>query len=199
MDTNVVWQHIDTERAWLSELLESLPDEAWHRPSLCVGWTIRDVAAHLAFAQTPVHELLWPALRAGLRYDKLVHDTAVRSRLTHEEIVVTLRGFVGSRRRVAFITDLDPLIDILVHNQDICRPLSIDHPLPPAAAAAAADRVLSTPRPIRRWRPPQQVRLIATDVEWAYGSGEEVHRPMESHLLALTGRESVTRGSTAAG
>ena len=199
MDTNAVWLHIDTERAWLAELLESLPDEAWQQPSLCVGWTVRDVAAHLTLAQTPVHELLWPALRAGFRYDKVVHDTAVRSRLTHEEIVTILRGFVGSRRRVAFITDLDPLIDILVHNQDICRPLGIDHPMPPDAAAAAADRVLSTPRPIRRWKPPQQVRLIATDVDWAHGSGEEVRRPMESHLLALTGREAVTRRSTPAG
>lgn len=199
MDTNAVWHHIDTERAWLAEVLESLPDQAWQRPSLCDGWTVRDVAAHLTLSQTPVHELLWPALRAGFRYDKVVHDTAVRCRLTHAEIVTTLRGFVGSRRRVAFITDLDPLIDILVHNQDIGRPLGIDHPMSPDAAAAAADRVLSTPRPIRRWKPPQQVRLIATDLDWAYGSGEEVHRPMESHLLALTGREAVTRRPTAAG
>jgi uncharacterized protein (TIGR03083 family) len=199
MDTNAVWRHIDSERAWLAEVLESLPDRAWQRPSLCDGWTVRDVAAHLTLAQTPVHELLWPALRAGFRYDKVVHDTAVRCRLTQAEIVTTLRGFVGSRRRVAFITDLDPLIDILVHNQDISRPLGIDHPMPPDAAAAAADRVLSTPRPIRRWKPPQHVRLIATDLDWAYGSGEEVHRPMESHLLALTGREAVTRRSTAAG
>lgn len=199
MDTNTVWHHIDTERAWLAELLESLPDQAWQRPSLCLGWTVRDVAAHLTFAQTPVHHMLWPALRAGFRYDKVVHDTAVRSPLTHAEIVATLRGFVGSRRRVAFITDLDPLIDILVHNQDICRPLGIDHPMPPDAAAAAADRVLSTPRPIRRWNSPQQVRLIATDVDWAYGRGEEVRRPMEAHLLALTGRDAVARRSTAAG
>jgi uncharacterized protein (TIGR03083 family) len=199
VDTNAIWHHIDTERAWLAELLESLPDQAWHRPSLCDGWTVRDVAAHLTLAQTPVRKLLWPALRAGFRYDRVVRDTAVRSRLTHEEIVSTLRGFVGSRRRVAFITDLDPLIDILVHTQDISRPLGIDHPMPPDAAAAAADRVLSTPPPIRRWKPPQRVRLGGTDLDWAYGSGEEVLRPMESHLLALTGREAVTRRSTAAG
>lgn len=199
MDTDTVWHHIDTERAWLAELLESLPDEAWQRSSICAGWTVRDVAAHLALAQTSLHEMLWPALRAGFRYDKVVHDTAVRSRLTHNEIVKTLRGFVGSRRRVAFITDLEPLIDILVHTQDISRPLGIDHAMPPDAAAAAADRVLSTPRPIRRWKPPQGVRLIATDLDWSYGSGEEVRRPMGSHLLALTGREAVTRRSTAAG
>ena len=197
MDSDTVWRHIDSERAWLADLLASLPDEAWRQPSLCAGWTVRDVGAHLTFAHTRVRDLLWPALRAGFRYDAIIRDTAVCSPLTHAEIVATLRGFVGSRRRVAFITDLEPLIDILVHIQDICRPLGIDRPMPPDAAAAAADRVLSTPRPIRRWTPPKRVRLIATDVEWAYGDGVEVRAPIRSHLLTLTGRRGVARGSRA--
>jgi uncharacterized protein (TIGR03083 family) len=196
VDSDTVWRHIDNERAWLADLLDSLPQEAWQQPSLCAGWTVRDVGAHLTFAHARVRDLLWPAVRAGFRYDALVKDTAVRSPLTHEEIVATLRGFLGSRGHVAFITDLEPLIDILVHIQDICRPLGIDHPMPPDAAAAAADRVLSTPRPIRRWKPPQGIRLVATDVDWAHGSGDEVHAAMRSHLLTLTGRQIVPRGST---
>lgn len=197
MDDDTVWQHIDNERAWLADLLELLPQEAWQQPSVCQGWTVRDVGAHLTFAQARVRDLLWPAVLAGFRYDALVKDTALRSPLTHEEIVGTLRGFVGSRRRVAFITDLEPLIDILVHTQDVCRPLGIDHPMPPDAAAAAADRVLSTRRPIRRWKPPKGVRMIATDVDWAYGAGDEVQKTMRSHLLTLTGRETISKGSTA--
>jgi uncharacterized protein (TIGR03083 family) len=197
MDSATVWQHIDHERAWLADLLESLPQEDWQQPSLCEGWTVRDVGAHLTFAHARVRDLLWPAARAGFRYDAVIKTTALRSPLTHAEIVATLRGFVGSRRRVAFITDLEPLIDILVHVQDICRPLGIDHPMPPEAAAAAADRVLSTPRPMRRWRPPRGVRLVATDVDWAHGAGKELRKPMQTHLLTLTGRPTVRDGWTA--
>jgi uncharacterized protein (TIGR03083 family) len=197
MDSDTVWWHIDNERTWLADLLESLPEHSWLQPSLCDGWTVRDVGAHLTFAHARVRDLLWPAVRAGFRYDTLVRDTAVRSPLTHEEIVATLRGFVGSRRRVSFITDLEPLIDVLVHTQDICRPLGVEHPMPSDAAAAAADRVLSTPRPIRRWRPPLGVALVATDVDWQYGSGAIVRAPMQSHLLALTGRQAIQKGSTA--
>lgn len=193
METDTVWQHIDHERAWLADLLESLPDDAWQHPSLCDGWTVRDVGAHLTFAHTRVRDLVWPAVRAGFRYDTIVRDTARRSPLTHQGIVFTLRGFVGSRRRVAFITDMEPLIDVLVHTQDICRPLGVDHPMPPDAAAAAADRVLSTPWPLRRWKPPQGVRLIATDAAWAHGSGDEARAPMQTHLLALTGRLPLPR------
>jgi uncharacterized protein (TIGR03083 family) len=195
MDSDTVWQHIDTQRSWLADLLESLPDAAWTQPSLCTGWSVRDVAAHLTFAQARVRDLIWPAVRAGFRYDTIVRDTALRSPLTHEQIVATLRGFVGSRRRVAFITDLEPLIDVLVHTQDICLPLGIDHPMPPEAAAAAADRVLSTPWPIRRWRPPRGVRLVATDTDWAYGSGPELRAPMQAHLLTVTGRATGSTGS----
>ena len=195
MNSDTVWQHIDAERSWLADLLESLPDAAWTQPSLCTGWSVRDVAAHLTFAQARLRVLIWPAVRAGFRYDRIVRDTALRSPLTHEQIVATLRGFVGSRRRVVFITDLEPLIDILVHTQDICLPLGIDHPMPPDAAAAAADRVLSTPRPIRRWSPPRGVRLVATDTDWAYGSGQELRAPMQEHLLTMTGRAISPTGS----
>ena len=63
MDSDTVWRHIDSERAWLAAFLESLPAEDWQRPSLCARWTVRDVGAHLTFAQTPVRDLLWPAFR----------------------------------------------------------------------------------------------------------------------------------------
>ena len=82
MDRGSVWRHIDAERTFLADLLESLPDDGWEHPSLCSGWTVRDVGAHLTFAQTPVRHLLWPAVRAGFRYDALVRDTALRSPLT---------------------------------------------------------------------------------------------------------------------
>ena len=196
MDSDALWQHIDSERAWMADLLESLPAEDWQRPSLCAGWTVRDVGAHVTFAQTPLRDLLWPALRAGFRYDVLVRDTALRSPLTHEEIVARLRSLLGSRRRVAFITDLEPLIDILVHNQDIARPLGVEHPIPPDAAAAAADRVLGAPVPIRRWKAPRDVRFVATDTDWAFGSGHDVHATMCTHLLTLTGRLPLPRASS---
>lgn len=190
MDSDTVWRHIDTERSWLAGLLETLSEEAWRHPSLCQGWTVRDVAAHLTFAQARVRDLLGPMARSGFRYDTFIRDTALRSPLTRPEIVATLRGFVGSRRRIVFISDLEPLIDILVHTQDICLPLGIEHPMPPAAAAAAADRVLSMPRPLRLWTPPRRVRLVATDLDWAAGTGREIPAPMQTHLLILTGRRA---------
>jgi uncharacterized protein (TIGR03083 family) len=189
VDSDTVWQHIDTERAWLADLLESLPDAAWERGSLCAGWRVRDVGAHLTFSHARVRDVMWPAIRTGLRYNPMINYAALHSRLTNEEIVRTLRHFVGSRRKAPMVSELEPLLDILVHTQDICIPLGVDHPMPLDAAAAVANRVVTLRGPMRLWEPPRAQRLIATDTDWSYGSGVEVHAPIQTHLLTLTGRE----------
>jgi uncharacterized protein (TIGR03083 family) len=188
METEEVWRHIDRERTWLADLLESLPPEAWDHSSLCRDWTVRDVAAHLTFSHARVRDLLWPALRTGFRYNAMVRYSAVHSDLGHDEIVATLRGFVGSRKKAPLVSDLEPLLDVLVHTQDICVPLGISHPMPVDAAAAAADRVLSLRGPMRLWRLPRGTRLVASDVDWSHGDGPVVEAPIQTHLLMLTGR-----------
>jgi uncharacterized protein (TIGR03083 family) len=197
MDSDAVWQHIDDQRSWLADLLESLPAAAWGSPSLCEGWSVRDVAAHLTFSQARLRDVAWPALRTGFRYNAMIKYAAVRSPLAPAQLVATLRGFVGSRRRAPFVTELEPLLDVLVHTQDICLPLGIDHPMPLDAAVAAADRVLSLRGPMRLWAPPRGVRLVATDAEWSYGEGPPTEAPIQSHLLSLTGRRPSPAGSTA--
>ena len=146
MDSDTVWQHIDNERAgWPISSSRFL--QRWRQPSLCEGGPY---ATSARTSRSLIHACATccgPRSGPGSATTRWSRTAALRSPLTHEEIVATLRGFVGSRRRVAFITDLEPLIDILVHNQDICRPLGIDHPMPPDAAAAALNRVISTPRP----------------------------------------------------
>ncbi len=188
MDCETIWRHIDAERSRLADLLESLPHEAWGQSSLCGGWTVRDVGAHLTFSHARLRDVAWPAVRTGFRYNQMIRYAALHSPVTHEQIVATLRGFVGSRRTAPFVTELEPLLDILVHSQDICVPLGIEHPLPVDAAVAAADRVLSLRGPMRLWHPPRGVRLVATDADWAYGDGAETRAPIQSHLLTLTGR-----------
>jgi len=196
MDSETIWRHIDAERSSVADLLESLAPAAWDEPSLCQGWSVRDVGAHLTFSHARLRDMVWPAVRTGFRYNAMIGYAARHSPLTHEQIVATLRGFVGSRRRAPFVTELEPLLDILVHTQDICVPLGIEHPMPVDAAVAAANRVLSLRRPMRLWVPPRGVRLVASDADWAYGDGTVHEAPIQSHLLTLTGRQPMSAGAT---
>ena len=52
MDQDLVWRHIDTQRARFADLCDDLTPAEWETASLCAGWRVRDVAAHLTLSQT---------------------------------------------------------------------------------------------------------------------------------------------------
>ncbi len=195
MDSDTLWGHIDSQRWALCDLLAGLNEEQWQQPSLCDGWSVRDVAAHLTFAQASLGDMFVPLIKAGFRTNVMIGRTAVTSPLNHEEIISTLRGFRGTRRRVAVVSEKEPLLDILVHSQDIAVPLGIDHPMPADAAKVALDRVLQLNRrpAMRLRRPLRGVRLIASDTDWSHGEGESIKGPIRWLLMYAAGREIASR------
>jgi uncharacterized protein (TIGR03083 family) len=189
-DLDAVWAVVDRERLDLADLLDDLAGAEWGRPSLCAGWRVRDVAAHLALAQTGPARAAVDLVRAGGSLRRMIHDTAVR----HAErppalLTAQIRGMVGSRRTAPGVTPLEPLLDVLVHGQDIAVPLGRERHMPVAAAVTAATRVRTMPWPMSTTFPRVRgVRLVATDARWAAGEGELVEGPVEALLMVLTGR-----------
>ena len=188
MDSDSIWRHIDTQRSALADILETLPEEAWRTPSLCAAWTVRDVAAHLTFSHASLRELLGTAVRSGFRYNTAVREAALGSPLSHEQVIDQLRSFIGSRETVPFVSEREPLLDILIHTQDICLPLDIDHPMPIDAAVVALERVIWWSRRFPLGPRLRDVHLVATDVAWEWGSGRRVEGPIQWLLLAAGGR-----------
>ena len=80
----------------------------------------------------------------------MIHDTAVRqAERPVAEYPALLRAMVGSRRKAPFVSDLEPLIDQLVHGQDMVVPLGRTREMPTGAAAAAAQRAWDLNWPFR--------------------------------------------------
>lgn len=191
MDRDQVWQVIDAQRLSLAGLLEQLSADEWRQPSLCTGWTIRDVAAHLTLQQLGLGGAMGMMARWRGSLDRTIRDAACRrAAQPTEQIIDQIRGTAGSRRHNIGVTYLETLTDILVHGQDIAIPLGRRHDMPPRAAAVAASRVLSM-----RWPPPLPAarkvagfRLTATDISWSAGEGPEVRAPMGAILLVCAGR-----------
>jgi uncharacterized protein (TIGR03083 family) len=189
MDLDAVWRTIDAERASLADLLEDLSPAEWATPSLCAGWRVGDVAVHLTQAHMGLGAALVAAVRAHGSFDRMIRDSALRAApLPPAECARRVRAMVGSRRTAPFITPLEPLIDVLVHGQDIALPIGRSRPMPAAAAAAAAQRVWDTRFPFRARRRLAGLRLEATDTGWTVGSGAPVEGPMAALLLLVTGR-----------
>ena len=193
MEKAEIWRTIHTERAALADLLEALEPAEWDRPSLCDGWRVREVAAHvISSPQTGALAMMSAAIRARGRFHRLTDLEAHRlGARPPSEIVGEYRRLDGSRRHPPGTTVLDPLLDVLVHTQDIVVPLGRRHDMPVEAARVAAGRVQRLPGfffPSRRLV--AGVRLKATDTAWSAGSGPLVEGPMQALLLLMTGRHS---------
>jgi uncharacterized protein (TIGR03083 family) len=191
VDRDEVWRAIDEERLSLTGLLDSLSDQEWETPSLCAGWRVRDVAAHLTLAQMRTVPAVVGAVRARGNFNRMIYDTAVRqARLPVSEYAPRLRAMAGSRRKAPGVSHLEPLIDVLVHGQDIAIPLGRPRAVPVRAAVAAADRVWPNLFPWRAERRLRGFRLAATDCSWSAGDGLLVEGPIAAILLLLTGRRA---------
>jgi uncharacterized protein (TIGR03083 family) len=197
-DLDAVWAAIDHERLGLADLLDDLAPAEWEQPSLCAGWRVRDVAAHLALAQTGAGRAAVDLLRARGSLQRMIHDTAVRhAGVPTEQLTAQIRGMAGSRRTAPGVTPLEPLLDVLVHGQDIAVPLGRPRTVPIAAAATAATRVWGMPWPMSSTFSPRRrlagLRLVATDAHWAVGDGDPVEGPIQALLMVLTGRTAAVR------
>ncbi len=189
MDADTVWRTIDAERAGLADLIEGLSPAEEATPSLCDAWRVGDVAVHLTQAHMGLRDAAVAAVRARGSFDRMIRDSALRARgLPPEECARRLRAMVGSRRMAPFLTPVQPLIDVLVHGQDIAVPLGRSRSMPPAAAAAAAQAVWATSFPFGARRKLAGYRLTADDADLVLGEGATVHGPASAVLLLVTGR-----------
>jgi uncharacterized protein (TIGR03083 family) len=191
VDRDEVWRTIHRERSALADLLETLDDAEWDHPSLCAGWRVREVAAHVISSPqaTPLVQAR-AAVRARGRFHRMTDQEARRlGARPPREILADYRRLDGSRRHPPGTRVLDPLLDVLVHTQDVAVPLGRRHDMPPDAARLAIERVWRLPAlffPARRSL--SGVRLVATDVDWSRGAGPTVEGPVAALLLLTTGR-----------
>jgi uncharacterized protein (TIGR03083 family) len=157
MDREESWQVIIGQRLSLADLLDELSDAEWDTPSLCQGWRVRDVAAHLAMApQVPtLGWMIAQGVRARGSFHRLNHDVAVRHADTRPatQIVAELRQLAESRRLPVVTNYRNTLFDILIHGQDVAIPLGRKRDMPIEAARAGADRIWTMGWPFWAKRP----------------------------------------------
>ena len=196
MNEDELWSAIDAQRLRTADVLEVLTPREWERPSLCDGWTVRHVAAHLTLQQMTLGSALRGALRHPGSINHVIDASARdRARLPTSRIVAEIRGMVGSRKHNVGLTPYETLIDVVVHGQDIAVPTGRTLEVPPEVAATAASRVWadrnSRKSKVFKALPYDGNSLVATDTDWSVGEGSEVRGPVLALLLLLTGRSVV--------
>lgn len=192
MNTDEIWRCVDDQRIELAGLLESLDVEQWTAPSLCDGWRVRDVAAHLTHSHMNPVRAIAEAVKSGFRFDAMISRLGREDRRSQSEIVAALRAMAGARKKVPGTSVQQPLIELLVHGQDITVPLGIDRLMPVDAALEAAKKLSGMTFPLNAQRRLAGIRLVATDADFAAGDGTgedtEVRVPIREIVMILAGR-----------
>ncbi|MBC7275749.1 maleylpyruvate isomerase family mycothiol-dependent enzyme [Nocardioides sp.] len=187
---SAVWAVVHAERRALISDLEMIAPAQWATPSLCVGWSVHDVLAHMIdVASTTRLGFVRRMIAAGGDFDRDNQIGVDRERA--EVPAETLAAF----SRVAGRTATPPaplatrLVEEFAHGEDIRRPLGLRRDYPVEHVLMAV-RYLA--RTSQKWgggkERAQRARLVATDADTVIGDGPEVRGTAIALVLALSGR-----------
>lgn len=193
MDADAVFAHVARQRGAAADMFEGLTAEQLATPSLCDGWSVQVLAAHMALPMTLskagfVFEVLKQRGDLNRAMDVASRRAAAQSR--HEQTVRTLRDRADHRFKPPGAPPVSALVEVMLHTRDAARPLGLDvgptaqqwQPALDFLASSAARRVFVPGGRLAG------LALSATDSDWSIGDGEPVEGPSEALALAMVGR-----------
>lgn len=177
------------ERSDLADFLATLNAQQWDSPSLCNGWRVRDVVAHVfSYEDLGMPGLVGRLVSGRLNPDRINAVGIERdSARTTGDLVQRARAHLEPRGLTAMFGGRIALTDTLIHHQDIRRPLGATREIPAERLRCALDFAPTAP-PLRARKRVRGLQLIATDIEWSSGRGPVVEGPAEALLMAIAGR-----------
>jgi uncharacterized protein (TIGR03083 family) len=189
MTRDEIWDAIHEERRRLASDLAALDDSQWTTASLCHAWTVEEVVAHLTAGAL---ETRWRWIRSAVaaRFDFALHN----QRQLRQHLGPTPQDTLRSFNRAATSTTAASnhhwawLGEILVHGEDIRRPLGIPSPTAPMLAREVAIHFVNKNFTVESKSHVAGLHLNATDIAFEHGNGPDVSGPILSLLMVMSGR-----------
>jgi len=186
-----IWPLVHAERAALAQDLASLDDAQWAHPSLCERWVIEDVVAHLT-AGASIGPLRWFTGVLNARFDFDLYNDRRLAEYRGATPAATLERF----RRVVTSTTSAPvpttacLGEIVVHAQDVRRPLGLVRTPPVATATEVARFYARRNSTVASRTAIEGLGLEATDGPFATGAGPLVSGTTLALIMVMAGRRA---------
>lgn len=189
-----IYARTTRNRLEIAAILDDLSPGQWDSRTLCEGWTVRHVAAHLV---QPMLVGFGRFFLTALRYrgdTAATVDAIARSIARREpaELVGLLRQHAADQVNPPRVGPMGPFAETCIHLRDIARPLNLDvdarrddwHELLSYLTSGHAAAALIEPERVAG------ISLHATDADWHYGRGPEVQGTLEALTMAITGRQA---------
>ena len=187
------WPIITANRERLGHYLGDLSPEEWDSPSLCAGWSVKGVAAHMLVVPTMAKGRVFLAFASsGFNLDKMSAKLVDRlsSELTCEQIAATTLASAASRSLPPGLQPMSALGEVLVHATDISEGVgrSLDLPIDDVVTGL---EFMKDVQPVLGCKERiAGLRLSATDAAWSTGDGPLVEGSAQLLLAAMTGRRA---------
>lgn len=189
MDKNDIWDAIHAERHRLLDALSPLDDEAWQTPTLCNDWSVSQVVAHLTAAAN-VGQVAWLLSIVLAGFNPARHnDRRLRKYLgaTPAESLAILRA--SADKTVAPSKDYAAMLgEVIVHGQDIARPLGLDLVPEPAGVYEVARFFSERDFAVNSKTLVRGLTLEADDSSFSAGTGPLVRGKQLDLVMAMAGR-----------
>ena len=181
------------ERERLAALFRDLSPEQWETPSLCDGWRVREVVAHITMPfRTKPLGVLAGSIRAGFSLSKYA-DRDARStarEMSGAELADLLRRNIGNPWQPPGGGGAGALSHDVIHGLDATEPLGLPAPSADRIALVLASTGL---RQLKFFGVDLRgQRLTATDADLSLGDGATVvPMTVKDILLVVTGRRAL--------
>jgi uncharacterized protein (TIGR03083 family) len=181
---------IAAERREFAAVLAALPPESWDVPSLCAGWRVREVVAHMTMP------FRYPPHRSGQQLAASGGDfTAMSDRCAKADAAAMsaaeLAAAVADNEHNPWQPPGDPAAPLThdtIHGLDVTEPLGLSRPIPADRMKLVLDTVISAQALGHFGVDLTGIELVADDLDWSAGSGDRVIAPARHLLLAIAGR-----------
>jgi len=181
---------VAAELASLAAALEPLPTDRWDAPSLCTGWRVRELVAHVTMAARYGPD----AFRAELAADGF-DFAALSDRIAHRDGTLDPSVLVADLRSDALARFAPPgggfagaLTHVVVHGLDATVALDLDRAASDDATRVVLDGLTTGGGHAHFGTDPEGLHLRTTDFDWSFGTGTALDAPASTIVLALCGR-----------
>ncbi|MEV6560551.1 maleylpyruvate isomerase family mycothiol-dependent enzyme [Nocardia sp. NPDC051756] len=190
MTETEVRKAITDERTDLAELLAGLDAESWDAPTLCKGWRVREVVAHMTMPyRLSGPRFAFEMVRAAGSFHRMSDRTARHdaAELSAEDLLKWLWDNVAHPWKPPGGGFEGALSHDVIHGLDITVALGLDRKVPEHRLRLVLDAI--NPKSVKFFGVDLKgIQLHADDLEWNYGSGEVVSGAAQDLLLVLCGR-----------
>jgi uncharacterized protein (TIGR03083 family) len=175
----------------LADLLEELPAAGWDTPSLCAGWRVREVVAHMTMPVRYSAEQFMAELRdRDGDFTRLSNDVASRDGALPTSVLVgNLRAETLHRWTPPGGGYSGALNHVVIHGLDITVPLGGGRRATDEDLRAVLDNLTSGGTHAHFGFNLDGLKLQATDLDWSFGSGTPVSGAAEDLALLVCGRQ----------